>query len=223
MYNLNHCVAMNANFNLTNPDRKLAVNDQFDEIKGEGMRKICVNPEKSFIHWKGSKPGGEHIGIVRFASGFVKLNGTEVAGGEFVADMATITDEELRINEMKNMLESHLKSADFFDVANFPTAQFSIHKVVLLPDDPVFTMEISGPLVIKGISNDVSFKIKPLSEVEPVSFTTNEVILNRTLWKVNYNSKSIFKSITEKIIHDEFEISVTIEFKKDEQKEGNSY
>lgn len=209
---------MNANLNLPNPDRKLAVNDQFDEVKGDGMRKICVNPEKSFIHWKGSKPGGEHIGIVRFASGYVKLNGTEVTGGEFVADMTTITDEELRINEMKNMLENHLKSADFFDVAHFPTAVFSIHKVTLLPDDPVFSMQITGSLVIKDISNEVSFKIKPISEVEPLSFTTDEVILNRTLWKVNYNSKSIFKSITEKIIHDEFEISATIEFKKEEPK-----
>lgn len=209
---------MNANLNLPNPDRKLAVNDQFDEVKGDGMRKICVNPEKSFIHWKGSKPGGEHIGIVRFASGYVKLNGTEVTGGEFVADMTTITDEELRINEMKNMLENHLKSADFFDVAHFPTAVFSIHKVILLPDDPVFSMQITGSLVIKDISNEVSFKIKPISEVEPLSFTTDEVILNRTLWKVNYNSKSIFKSITEKIIHDEFEISATIEFKKEEPK-----
>lgn len=209
---------MNANLNLTNPDRKLAVNDQFDEVKGDGMRKICLNPEKSFIHWKGSKPGGEHIGIVRFASGYVKLNGVEVVAGEFVADMSTITDEDLHMNEMKNMLENHLKSPDFFDVAKFPTAVFSIHKVVLLPDDPVFTMQLNGALTIKDTSNDVSFKVKPLSEIEPLSFTTNEVVLNRTLWKVNYNSKSIFKSITEKIIHDEFEVSVTIEFKKDEPK-----
>lgn len=212
---------MNANLNLTNPDRKLAVNDQFDEVKGDGMRKICLNPEKSFIHWKGSKPGGEHIGIVRFASGYVKLNGVEVVAGEFVADMSTITDEDLHMNEMKNMLENHLKSPDFFDVAKFPTAVFSIHKVVLLPDDPVFTMQLNGALTIKDTSNDVSFKVKPLSEIEPLSFTTNEVVLNRTLWKVNYNSKSIFKSITEKIIHDEFEVSVTIEFKKDEPKQDN--
>lgn len=207
---------MNTNLNLPNPDRKLAVGDQFDDIKGSEMRKICVNPEKSFIHWKGSKPGGEHVGIIRLSSGYVKLNGSEVVGGEFVADMSTITDEDLHMDDMKKMLESHLKSPDFFDVVNFPTAVFSIHKVKLLPDDPVFSMEISGSLQIKETTNEVAFKIKPLSEIEPLSFTTNEVILNRTLWKVNYNSKSIFKSITEKIIHDEFEVSVTIEFKKED-------
>lgn len=206
---------MATNLNLPNPERKLAVGDQFDEKKNPEVRKICINPDKSYIHWKATKPGGEHVGIVKFSSGFVKFEDENVVGGEFVADMSTITDEDLRMNEMKNMLENHLKSSDFFDIVKFPTAVYSIKSVKLLPDDPVFTMEITGSLLIKDISNDVSFKIKPVSEITPLSFTTNEVILNRTHWKINYNSKSIFKSITDKIIHDDFELSVTIEFKED--------
>ncbi|MGL5689515.1 MAG: YceI family protein, partial [Bacteroidales bacterium] len=133
----------------------------------------------------------------------------------FVADMTTIEDEELRMKEMKEMLENHLKSADFFDVKNYPTATFEIHTVKLLPDDPVFVMEMTGALTIKDIPQPVTFKVKQLSQINPVSFTTNEVVLNRTIWKINYNSKSIFKSITDKIIHDEFEISATITLKEE--------
>ncbi|MGL5228359.1 MAG: YceI family protein [Bacteroidales bacterium] len=201
-------------FNLPNPDRSLSKSDQFEnEPKTENTHKICIDPLKSFIHWKGTKPGGEHIGTVKFSSGYIKLEDNNVTGGSFVADMTTITDEDQRMKEMKEMLENHLKSADFFDVKNFPTSTFEIHKVTLLPEDPVFVMEISGALTIKDIAQEVSFKIKQLSQVNPVSFTTNEVILNRTIWKINYNSKSIFKSITDKIIHDEFELSATIVLK----------
>lgn len=206
---------MIANLNLPNPDREVAVGSQFDSANSDSVRKICINPDKSFIHWKATKPGGGHVGIVKFSSGYVKFDNDKVTGGEFVADMSTITDEDLKVNEMKNMLENHLKSSDFFDIAQFPTAVFSLKQVVMLPDDPVFAMQISGPLTIKGISNDVSFRIKPVSEITPLSFTTDEVILNRTHWKINYNSKSIFKSITDKIIHDDFELSVTIELKNE--------
>ncbi|MGL5772030.1 MAG: YceI family protein, partial [Bacteroidales bacterium] len=197
-------------FNLPNPDRSLSKSDQFDSTsKTENTHKICIDPLKSSIHWKGSKPGGEHTGIVRFSSGYIKFEENNVTGGSFVADMTTIEDEELRMKEMKEMLENHLKSADFFDVKNYPTATFEIHTVKLLPDDPVFVMEMTGALTIKDIPQPVTFKVKQLSQINPVSFTTNEVVLNRTIWKINYNSKSIFKSITDKIIHDEFEISAT--------------
>ncbi|MGL4781382.1 MAG: YceI family protein [Bacteroidales bacterium] len=202
-------------FNLPNPNRNLSTSDQFDPTaKTEKSNKICIDPVKSYIHWKGSKPGGEHTGIVRFSSGYIKLEEENVTGGSFAADMTSITDEDLRMKDMKEMLENHLKSADFFDVNNYPTATFEIHTVKLLPDDPVFVMEITGALTIKDIPQTVTFKVKQLSQINPISFTTNEVILNRTTWKINYNSKSIFKSITDKIIHDEFEISATIVLKE---------
>ncbi len=60
-------------------------------------------------------------------------------------------------------LEKHLKSADFFDVAKYPTLSFDGKNVVMKNDKPV---EVQGVLTIKGIKKPVTLKIERWAELK---------------------------------------------------------
>src|SRR5690606_41825662 len=54
------------------------------------------------------------------------VSGGAITGGSFTVDMATIAAISTGRGDGEDRLSGHLKSADFFDVANFPTATFTI-------------------------------------------------------------------------------------------------
>jgi polyisoprenoid-binding protein YceI len=92
----------------------------------------------SKVTWTGTKVIGYHQGIVKIKEGKVKVKDEKLIGGYFVIDMTTITCTDIPDTDPipKKKLESHLKDADFFDVAKYPTAKFEIIDVRNHPDDP---------------------------------------------------------------------------------------
>jgi polyisoprenoid-binding protein YceI len=53
--------------------------------------------------------------------------------------------------------DTHLKSADFFDVEKFPTLTFSSSRVIRRSDG---TVVVSGPLTIHGVTREVEFTVE---------------------------------------------------------------
>jgi polyisoprenoid-binding protein YceI len=53
--------------------------------------------------------------------------------------------------------DTHLKSAEFFDVEKFPTLEFRSSHVTRRADG---TLTLSGPLTIHGVSRDVEFTLE---------------------------------------------------------------
>ncbi len=97
------------------------------------------------ISFKGFGPGKVHNGSFAKIDSKLSFEASGSLEGEVVVDMSSLSTD----NEGK--LTPHLKSADFFDVAKYPTATF---KVTSLKDG-----KLSGVMTTHGISKNVSFDV----------------------------------------------------------------
>lgn len=107
-----------------------------------------VDPAKSEIKWNGKKVTGEHYGKIDLKEGSFTLDGNKLTGGKFVADMTTITSEDVTDKNYNAKLVGHLKSDDFFSVEKHPTATFVVTKATATGANKY---DVTGNLTIKGI------------------------------------------------------------------------
>lgn len=68
---------------------------------------------------------------------------------------ATINAASINTNEAQR--DTHLKSADFFDVEKFPTLSFKSSRVARKGDDE---LEVEGDLTIHGVTRKVRFTVE---------------------------------------------------------------
>lgn len=173
---------------------------------------LKVDTAKSTVGWYGSKPiGKSHNGNIALKEGSIELKDGKIVAGLFVADMKTITNVDLKDSpEFQNKLVSHLKSSDFFDVEKYPTATFKV-KSATKKSDTEYTFK--GDLTFLDKTNEIEFPAKV--KIDKDSATGEAKIkVNRTKWGLKYNSGSFFKDLGDKLISDEFEITLNISAKK---------
>ena len=73
----------------------------------------------------GSKTGDYHTGYFPIKSGNIRVDGGKLVGGNFVINVAG-----LKVTDAAgDRLQSHLSSADFFDISKFGDATFNITSV----------------------------------------------------------------------------------------------
>ena len=165
-----------------------------------------VDAAKSTITWIGKKVTGSHNGTISLKSGSLNVNGKSVTGGTFVIDMTTIKDAD-----GSEKLEGHLKADDFFGASKFPTSTFVITKVA----GAGANVTVSGNLTIKGITKPLSFPATVAVNADgTVTALSGKILVDRTKYDIKYGSKSIFDSLGDKAIDDDFEIAVKLVAKK---------
>ena len=177
--------------------------------------KYVINLGDSKVNWTGKKPGGAHEGFVSLASGELNVDNNEIKGGSFVIDLGSIVNTDLKDENMNGKLIGHLKSADFFDVAKFPTARFEITKVTKLSGNaatraPKSTHNIEGNLTMKGITKKVSFDASINMLNGKLTASSLPFTIDRTQWGVNYQSKSIFAELKDQFIYDDITLTVDL-------------
>ena len=170
---------------------------------------IIVNTDKSTVKWKGSKITEGHEGNINIMKGVLLINHGKLVGGEFSIDMNSITNTDMQ-DRRKQRLEGHLKSADFFDVENFPTSSIKITKALPIKEsDRDNNYLIIANLTIKGITHSITFEADV--KVSGLSYVANAKIkLDRTKWDVKYNSGNFFKDLGDKLILDEIEFDISL-------------
>ena len=162
-----------------------------------------IDTDESAINWTGYKVTGQHEGTIDFKSGTLDFKDGKLVGGTFVIDMNTINTTDLS-GGMKDKLDRHLKSDDFFGVANYPDAVLTFRKVVET-DDNVY--RVAADLTIKGNKSPVIFDI----ELEENSAETT-LKVDRTKYGIKYGSASFFDDLKDKAIDNEFDLDVTLKF-----------
>jgi polyisoprenoid-binding protein YceI len=167
------------------------------------------NSTESKVYWEGSKPGGTHVGTIEVVNGKVITDGNQIVGGTFNLDMATIQNEDIKNDGMRSRLLEHLRSEDFFHVEKYPVSTFEITGVE--PSDSGPSMHvITGNLTIRGNTREISFPAEIEMSDRLIHARSGEITLNRTLWGVNYNSKSIFAGLKDSFIDDEMVITLDV-------------
>lgn len=168
---------------VSNPEGDKAATTEGVEVSEVTGTTLTVNTEASSVQWTGRKVSGEHTGVVAISSGSVIVNGDQLVGGQFVIDMNTITNHDLE-GEWKEKLEGHLKSEDFFDVANYPEATFEITNVSEGAD--AGSLAVSGNLTLRGVTKNITFIAQVVELTETSANLTADFNIAREDWGVMY-------------------------------------
>ncbi len=161
-----------------------------------------IDISESTIEWIGKKITGQHAGTIDFESGYLTFEAQELVGGFFVVNMNSINVTDLE-GEGKANLEGHLKSEDFFGVAENPTSQLVFTEV----KGSAGNYQITADLTIKEIIAPVQFELNLTENTGSASF-----VIDRTKYDIRYGSASFFNNLKNKAIDNEFELLVSLKF-----------
>ncbi len=169
-----------------------------------------VDTKQSVLQWYAEKLTGKHNGTIQLAGGELNNNHGNLTG-TINFDMTTISNKDMDEGEWKGKLETHIKSADFFDVAKYPTAKFVINSVTPVQFSKIqgATHTVKGLLTIKDKTNEISFDAQV--KILPKSITCKgSAVVDRTKFDIKYRSKSFFPEIGDKMIYDEFTLKFDV-------------
>ena len=169
-----------------------------------------VDTQKSVMNWNGKKVTGEHSGTVELQGGNMTVDNGKLTGGQFVFDMNSIKCTDLTDAGYNAKFIGHMKSDDFFSTTKHPTSTFTITKVTPKTGN---TVDITGNMTIKGITNAVTFPATVKMNGSMVE-ADGKATLDRTKYDIRYGSKSFFESIGDKAIYDDFTVEMKLVAKK---------
>ena len=164
-----------------------------------------VDVKASTITWVGEKVVGKHSGTLNLKSGGLKFENHQLVGGHFIIDMTSLACTDLQAGRGKEKLEGHLKSADFFQVEDFPTAEFIMTEAQNMGGSKY---KLIGNLTIKGETNPIEFE----AEVK-VGSATAVIDVDRTIYGIKYGSGSFFDNLGDKAIDNTFQLTVNLVLK----------
>lgn len=166
---------------------------------------LALELSASEVTWVGTKVTGQHTGSITLSSGYFRVVGDSIVGGTFVFDMKSITDHDLS-GGMKKKLEEHLRSADFFDVPNHPTATFTLSRTELATPGDSATHWVTGQLTLRGVTKQLRF---------PATIRLTGTADHRleALAKFNFNRKDFgvaYVGSRDNLIRDEINLSLNL-------------
>ena len=170
------------------------------------------NLNKGTLTWTGSKlTGSSHTGAISVLSGNLKAQGDNILSGEFVVDMNSIANTDLEAGKGKEKLEGHLKSADFFDVEQFPRATFVILGSKPAPEGGDATHLITGNLTMKDVTKSIAIPANVAVVENKLTAVTPSFVIDRTQWGIEYGSSSIAGLAKDKIISNDIALVLSLE------------
>ena len=130
-----------------------------------------------------------HAMVTKVRGSFTEFEGQAVVAEDLARSTAQVTIKVDSITTRNEQRDGHLRSNDFFDIANHPEITFVSTNVV--PDGE--TLKVTGDLTIKGVSKPVTIDFEYTGSAtdpfgnERVGFE-GKVVVNRKEWGVNWNA-----------------------------------
>jgi polyisoprenoid-binding protein YceI len=171
-------------------------------------QKMMVDTKKSTLKWHGEKVTGEHWGNIDIKSGWFTWKNDKITDGEFVIDMNTITNTDIEDAEYNAKLVGHLKSDDFFGVATYPTAKLEIKSTSAFKNNKA---KVKAHLTIKETTLPIEFEAQ-----KEGNWFMAEIIVDRSKYDVRYGSGSFFDDLGDKMIYDDFTMTVKLATRSEE-------
>jgi polyisoprenoid-binding protein YceI len=162
-----------------------------------------IDVKESKINWVGKKVTGEHSGTVNFKEGTIVFKQDKLSGGHFVVDMTSLTATDVK-GEMRDKLDGHLKADDFFGTDKFATSTL-VFKKIASKGNGIYG--VTADLTIKGITHPVTFDLSVKGNSATTTFN-----IDRTKYGIKYKSKNFFDNLGDNFIHDDFELTVNVQF-----------
>ncbi len=176
---------------------------------------FTVETSASTIEWKGSKPTGEHTGTIALTEGTFSANDSIIESGNFVIDMQSIKVTDLEGKDKKD-LEAHLmgtvegKEGDFFNATKYPEASFEVTDITEENGQKM----LSGNLTIKEETKNITFPVSINQSDDSIEIISEEFTIDRTNWKVNFGSKSVFDGLGDNFVSDDIVLKINLKATK---------
>lgn len=159
-----------------------------------------VIKEKSSINFVGAKVTRDHTGQFKTFDGWIEYVNAQPSKISFDIDLSSLVTDSPQLDE-------HLKSADFFNVAQYPKATFTSTSLTPAPaGSPAGTTHLlKGTLDLHGVQKEVSIPVKAEQTAEGVR-ATSEFTINRHDWGISY------KGMADDLIKDNVLIRLDLSF-----------
>ena len=164
---------------------------------------VPVNTQKSTVEWKANKVTGSHEGLINIKTANLTFDNDLLTGGEVTIDMSSINCTDLS-GPYKNKLEDHLNSSDFFNVSDYPSSTLVIKECSKVNENKY---NVFADLTIKNITESIEF-VAELSNNVATAFLD----IDRTKFDIKYGSGSFFENLGDKMIDDNFNLRVNINY-----------
>jgi polyisoprenoid-binding protein YceI len=158
----------------------------------------------------------KHMMVSTVRGEFARLAGTlTLEGNDYKTAVVNASVDAATINTREPKRDAHLKTADFFDVAKFPTLTFKSKKVEVGAGGLI---KLTGDLTIHGVTKSVTFDVQPLAKEmkslsgATVTGTTATAKINRKDFGLTWNKP--LEAAGGMLVGDEVTISVDMELKK---------
>lgn len=143
-----------------------------------GGERYAITPEHCKIEFVGSKVTGSHNGSFEKFSGEINYLGVpEKSRVRINIDLTSVKTDADKLTE-------HLKTADFFDVAKYPTGTFESTEIKPGGDKGA-THTITGNLQLHGVTKSVTFPATIGVTADAITVDANFAI-NRKDFGINY-------------------------------------
>ena len=155
--------------------------------------KVALAPENTKIVFVGThaapkKPDPR-------TGGFAKFKGEAAVDGKALKSVSVDIDTTSLWTEIGGRLTDHLKSVDFLEVREHPTAKFVSTKIEPAADGKA---KITGNFTLHGKTNEISFPAT-VAVTDKGLTLASEFTIDRTRWGVNYEPNQVVKEVTLKI------------------------
>ena len=177
------------------------------------QKPLSVDPAASKLIWTGRNVTGAHSGTIDVATGTIDWNDAGLLAATMTLDMTSIKNTDMK-EEMAKKLEGHLRSPDFFNVAEFATAEFKTTSVQKIEgaETGKSNYTVTGELTVKGITKPISFDVLAWRDGKRAR-VAGTVVFNRADFDVRYRSSRFFSDIGDKLIEDNVELTFDLSTK----------
>jgi polyisoprenoid-binding protein YceI len=153
-------------------------------------------PPESKIAFSAAKVTKKHDGAFNAFEGSIGLvNGDPLMSAvQVIIDLPSLTTDSEK-------LSGHLKSADFFDVAQFPKANFS--STAIRPGSAPSTYNVTGKLSLHGV-------VKPLTFPATIKVTNDAVDVDAELTLNRKDYGIVYPGMPDDLIRDDVSIKLTV-------------
>ncbi|MEC9274447.1 MAG: YceI family protein [Candidatus Neomarinimicrobiota bacterium] len=193
----------------TKKDTEISSNSSNIISPEQGLYSVGI--DETELLWIGKELSTKiHTGTLNLSNGLIQVDNDKTITGNVTINMSTINVTDLQ-GRAKEMLEGHLRSADFFEVENFPEATLSFKSKSFNKLKNQINFE--GELIIKDISNPIIFNAT-LLESSPYLKAKAILSFDRSKYDVKFRSGSFFENLGDKLILDDIDVNITLVTRK---------
>jgi polyisoprenoid-binding protein YceI len=171
-----------------------------------------VDCKTSVIRWTGRNLFNHHEGTLKFASGSLDLRQGALDHGTLVIDMNSIACADLEDRSLNVMLIQHLRTTDFFDIENHPTATVAIKRAAAIPDAAAGlpNHEFAVSLTLRGVERKLSFPaVVAAADAQHVTAQA-QMEFDRTQFGSHYGSGRFFAYLGQHVVNDHIQLHLKI-------------